>query len=270
MDHLSEGQLQAYADGELEGAAAHGVSAHVAACEACAQTLETLRSTAVRASAALAIIDRPAPTAAAYAEVVGAPVDAAVTSIEAHRSWGRPARVGFLKAAMLALFASGAAAAAIPGSPVQRWLGAAWERLAGGAEPAASEVERVEDVMEPPAVVRPAAEMASISIEPVEGTVQVLLVSEGALDVVRVTLVDGANATVEAESSDRVRFRTGPSLIEARGLGRGVVTVALPRGLARAVVRVDGQLLLEKDGAALHTPGSVIERSGDTILFRAP
>lgn len=269
MGHLTEGQLQAYLDGEVEGAAARGLAAHLEACATCARTLESMRATAARATRALALVDRPASTAAAFAEVVGAR-DASARRIDAHRSWGRPARVGFLKAALFVLFAGSAAAAVIPGSPVQRWLGAAWDRLSGGAAPA-PEVVPVQPDAEPAAAAEADAvpDVASISIEPADARLRVTLRDAGEAATVRVIFVDRAHATVETDASVNARFSTGPSTIEARGLGAGTVTVSLPRSLLYAIVAVNGQTLLEKDGANVHTPGSIIERSEDAIVFRA-
>lgn len=270
MGHLSEGQLQAYLDGEVEGAAARGLATHLEACATCTRMFAGMRTTAARATRALAWIDRPASTAAAFAEVVGAR-DASVRRIDAHRSWGRPARVGFLKAAMFVLFAGSAAAAVIPGSPVQRWLGDAWQRLSGTApEPAreAAPVPPADSEIAPLPEVTAPAEVASISIEPAEATLHVTLAGGHQTAAVRVVFVNGANATVETDASASARFSTGPSTIEARGLGAGTVTVSLPRSLAYAIIMVDGQTLLEKDGSSVRTPGPVVERSDDTIVFR--
>ncbi len=277
MNHLSEGQLQAYLDGQLEGAAVRSLSAHLEVCAACAATLATMRAAAVRAARALAWLDRPASTAATLdegsaartaagaPEVVGANDDVMVRNIDAHRSWGRPARVGFLKAAMLMFILSGAAAAAIPGSPVQRWLGGTWDRITGSAPDDAAPVQpaTVDEAAAPAPV-----ELASISIEPVDGTVRVVLEGAERVQAVRVELVDASSAAVATDAAAGTRFSTGPSRIQASGLGSGVVTVSLPRALARATVLADGHVLLEKQGATLRTPGTVVERTQDTIVFR--
>lgn len=276
MNHLSEGQLQAYLDGEVEGAAARSLAAHLEACAVCTATLDELRAAAVRTSHALAWLDRPASTAAAIqpgiaalaaeraTEVVGANGDARVTSIDAHRPWRRPARVGFLKAAMLALLVTGAAAAAIPGSPVQRWLIGAWTQMTG-PEPVVVEEPEVPETVEP----APApAELASISIEPIDGRLTVLLDGAAPGQSIRVVLVDEPTATVETDATAATRFSTGPSRIQATGLGRGSVNVLLPRSLAYARVVADGQLLLEKEGSAVHTQGDVVEQSDNVIVIR--
>lgn len=276
MNHLSEQQLQAWLDGEVEGAAARSLSAHLETCAACRSTLAEMRATAARVTNALAWLDRPASTAAAIqpgiaalaaeraTEVVGANGDARVTSIDAHRPWRRPARVGFLKAAMLALLVTGAAAAAIPGSPVQRWLIGAWTQMTG-PEPVVVEEPEVPETVEP----APApAELASISIEPIDGRLTVLLDGAAPGQSIRVVLVDEPTATVETDATAATRFSTGPSRIQATGLGRGSVNVLLPRSLAYARVVADGQLLLEKEGSAVHTQGDVVEQSDNVIVFR--
>lgn len=280
MNHLSEGQLQAYLDGEVEGADVRSLAAHLEACAVCAATLASLRAAAAHVSNALVWLDRPASTAAAVrpgiaapeaqraTEVVGANDDADVRPIHAHRLWGRPARVGFLKAAMLALFVSGAAAAAIPGSPVQRWLIGAWDQLTRPA-PVVVDEPVVEPVTEPaPPVAAP--ELASISIEPVDGRLSVVLEGAERVRSIRVAFVDAQSATVETEADAATRFSTGPSRIEATGLGSGTVHVRIPRNLVYARVVADGRTLLEKEGSTLRTPGDVVERSDNVIVFRAP
>jgi hypothetical protein len=267
MDHLTEGQLQAYLDGEVEGAQAQSLAAHLETCGQCARAFAEMRAAAERVSLALGFIDRPAPTAAAFVAVVGANPDVSVRSIAAHRSWGRPARVGVLKAAMLALFATGAAAAAIPGSPVQRWLGTAWQRLTGAEAVATVETEATTPDVEPTPAEAP-ARPASISIEPVDGVIAVTLRDIGRAEALRVVFVDNDRATVEAEGGADARFRTGPSSIEAIGLGAGLVTVSLPRSLRELSVSVDGNVLLEKQDGTLRTAGTVLERTQDTIVFR--
>ncbi|HEU5209390.1 MAG TPA: zf-HC2 domain-containing protein [Longimicrobiales bacterium] len=281
MNHLSEGQLQAFLDGEVEGAAARSLAVHLEACAVCTDTLAGMRATAVRVSHALAWLDRPASTAAAIqpgitalaaeraTEVVGANDDADVLRIDAHRSWGRPARVGFLKAAMLALLVTSAAAAAIPGSPVQRWLIGAWDQLTR-PDPVSVQEPDAPGTIGPATAPATSTELASISIEPVDGRLTVLLDGAERVQSIRVVLVDAPTATVETEASAATRFSTGPSRIQATGLGSGVVHVLLPRSLAYASIVADGQTLLQKEGTTLQTPGDVVERSDNVIVFRAP
>lgn len=269
MNHLTEGQLQAHLDGEVESAQAQSLAAHLEVCAVCARALGEMRAGSERASLAFGLLDRPAPTAAAFAAVVGANEDVSVKSIAAHRSWGRPARVGILKAAMLALFTTGAAAAAIPGSPVQRWLGTAWDRLTGDRTETNAEVVVPETTDAPaPAVAESTPRAASISIEPVDGVVEIILRDVGNAEAVRVVFVDDPRATVEAEGGADARFRTGPSSIEAIGLGTGLVTVSLPRDLHTISVSVDGNVVLEKRDGTVHTSGTVSEQTSDTIVFR--
>lgn len=281
MNHLSEGQLQAFLDGEVEGAAARSLAVHLEACAVCTDTLAGMRAAAVRVSHALAWLDRPASTAAAIqpgitalaaeraTEVVGANDDADVLRIDAHRSWGRPARVGFLKAAMLALLVTSAAAAAIPGSPVQRWLIGAWDQLTR-PDPVSVQEPDAPGTIGPATAPAASTELASISIEPVDGRLTVLLDGAERVQSIRVVLVDAPTATVETEASAATRFSTGPSRIQATGLGSGVVHVLLPRSLAYASIVADGQTLLQKEGTTLQTPGDVVERSDNVIVFRAP
>ena len=87
---------------------------------------------------------------------------------------------------------------------------------------------------------------------------------------IRVMLVDGPDASVETDADAATRFSTGPSRIEASGLGAGTVTVLLPRSLVHATVVADGQRLLVKDGSTLQPHAEVEEQTAGTVVFRVP
>ena len=268
MEHATEGRLQAYLDGEMGGSERMALAAHLDVCGQCGSALEELRAHAFGFHHAVALLDRPAPTAAAYEEVVGASAEPAVLQLEAHRSWGRPARVGFLKAAMLTLVLAGAAAAAMPGSVLQRWLGSAWDRLTDREE-AASTADAPPAVVEDAPIAAPAAVApASISIEPADGAVRVVLQGAAAGARISVRFIDGPRASVTALDAPESRFRTGPGRIEALGLSNGNVVIEMPRGLLSAELEVNGRSFMVQRAGELQLDGPNAERNGDTIVFR--
>src|SRR5690606_6379128 len=108
MDHAAEGTLQAYLDGEIDGATEVALRDHVVACAVCAAELEVLREADRRTGEALALLD-----------VVAAPMLRAQAAIARERRGGMRSLRGIgaaslAKAAMLLLVLAGAGAAAIP------------------------------------------------------------------------------------------------------------------------------------------------------------
>lgn len=238
MDHAGEGQLLAYLDGELSAAERAAVSAHLAACTACAEELSVLEEASRQFAASLRLLDSvaPAPT----------PVEAVLARAKAERV--AAVRRTLLRAAGIVLFLAAGGAAAMPGSPLRQWVQAAWERRAelfGGERQGQA----------PPAV---APEPAGVDATPVDGRIHISLVDlpEGAE--VRIRLVDSPVAWVEVPTGgDRpVRFVRGAGRVEVSGGGAGVVRVDLPRGVADARVEVDGELRVFKDGDTLRFAGS--------------
>ena len=252
MGHAAEGSLQAYLDGELDGTAETELSRHLVACTTCAAELEALRSIHVRAGAALALLDVPAP-----------PVfqaRAAVARRQGSRS-GTFLSLGgrsLAKAAMLLLALAGAGAAAIPGSPVRRAVEDTLARVAQwlGADQEAPVVQ----VEQPPfsdSDIEVRTDGAGVL--PANGQVRfVLLAPAEPVDLV-VTLSDSDVARVEtAMEQSEVSFRTRAGLIQVSGLGRGTVRVMIPRTVPEATVELGGRVLVSKSGSLLRSaaPGS--------------
>src|SRR5690606_41909693 len=99
MDHAGEGQLLAYLDGELSAAERAAVSAHLAACTACAEELSVLEEASRQFAASLRLLDSvaPAPT----------PVEAVLARAKAERV--AAVRRTLLRAAGIVLFQIGRA-----------------------------------------------------------------------------------------------------------------------------------------------------------------
>lgn len=269
MAHPSEGTLQAYLDHALSAEDRVGVAAHLEHCPACRAELELLARAAAVASAALALLDAPADLASARAAVTSR-----ATATEAERA-REPVRIGpavpelrraFLRAAVLILATAAVAAAAIPGSPLHRWLVRAWHEVVAPQGP-----ETV-PALPPPAVRVPAepeaaapSPTAGVSVLPVGDRVRIVFDRLAPETVVQVVLVDAREATVEASGqAASARFDTGPGRIEMIGGGAGEVQVKVPRAVGRASVESNGKLLLFKEDARIRvfspadTVGSVL------------
>ncbi len=253
--HVTEGTLQAYLDDELAAADRESVASHLAVCSACTSELTLLESASGHLAALLAGADLPAP------EVAPDPFTRARWS---RRAIG--ARRTLSRAAVLLVFAAGAVAAAVPGSPLHEalkelWSGAA-ARFSSAPAPAAPAPEPE------PAPAAGADRVSSVSVEPLGGSVSYTIVDAGPATRVHVRLVDGPIGGVEARGeASQARFRTGPGRIEVRRIPSGDLTVLIPRGAQSATVRVDGRTLLSKEGDHLRLLAAPADSSAEEIVF---
>ncbi len=245
MKHLDEGTLQALADGELPAGERRAAEAHLAGCGACAGELAGLRADHSTLAAALARVDVAPPTAAAQMSLRRRRAAAA-------SAWGGEARRALLRAAVLVVALGGVAFAAVPGSPLRGWI---------------------DDVVAPPAAlptVKPAAPApapapaapppaSGVSMLPDEGVVRVVLNGAASGLRVRARLADGDLAEVSATGAAAgARFRGSSGRIEVLDAGPGEVLITLPRGASAAVVEVDGNVYVAKEGSRLRVtrPGT--------------
>jgi anti-sigma factor RsiW len=257
MSHATEGQLQAYLDGEAGGGDRASVQEHLRRCGECAAALAELRAVSESAAQAFALLDAPAPS-----------VRHALARFEAARG-ARPrrrfetGRRALVRAAMLVLAVAGVASAAIPGSPVRRWLAMATERVAGVLTPA--ERPAAEAPLPAPAM----EAMAGASAVPAQGRVRVVLAEVAEGTTVRVLLVDGGRAIVRADETSGARFTSGPGRVEARGVELGQIIVELPRNALVATVELDGQVVVSREGDALIARQvRLLEAEPGMVLFR--
>jgi Putative zinc-finger len=257
MTHLGEGTLQEMLDGELDPGARARAEQHLAACAECAEQVAELRGLGARASALLGLVEAHPPVLAAQA------------AFARHRRGGgalAQARRALPRAAVLVLVLAGAAAAAVPGSPVREWVG----RLA--VEPRATEQPAVTPPAPPVAVPEAPAAPApkAVSILPDGGRVRIVVSGSSPELRVRARLSSAPQAQVTATgAATTARFRTGPGRIEVVGAGPGEVVIDLPRSADAAVVEVNGRVFAAKDGSALRSLAPRVAGSAAEPVFRA-
>jgi hypothetical protein len=251
--HADDAVLLAYLDGELDDIRRAAVGRHLAGCAACAAELEELRLSAGGLAAALAHADLPAPTDAARA---------AVARRRAAPAGLRTARRALLRAALLVLGVAGAAAAAVPGSPVRRWI----ERAVAPA-PAPAPAPPVRTAQPEPAAEEAPAAGVSFPVE----NARVRVVIRGAGPALRVRTRVSSGSTVEVSATGpaaHARFRTGPGRVEVVGAEAGEVLVVLPAAAADATVEVDGAVVLAREGGVLRFPGPRPDSTAAGLVFR--
>jgi hypothetical protein len=256
MTHPGEGTLQALLDGELRFDERAEVELHMAECGVCAAEMMALRESSALLSAALPMVDLPAPaTEQARWRVEG----------RRRRKGAGSAGIALRRAAVLIVGSAAVLSATVPGSPVRQWLAERWD---GGA------------VTEHPATVREAvpaaatdetaapATPAGVSVRPAEGRMRVVLVDPADGVRLRVQLHDGDAVGVwTSGEGPAAHFRTAPDRIEVEGVRAGEVRVEIPRSGQHITLEVNGRVYLWKDGKQLRFSGPATDAVGPEILF---
>lgn len=254
MVHTSEGTLQAYLDGELSTAERDRVASHLAVCPACTAEAGALRSAAERFSLLVSGFDVPAP---------GLEPD----SITRFRWIERTmlARRILARAAVLLVFVSAAAAAALPGSPIRHLAVDLWNEARSLVAPAP---EAVAPAPAPTPEVE--APSAAVSVQPLRGRLH-FTISDAAPGIrVRVQLIDGDVGVVRASGKAMAaRFTTGVGHIQIGDVQGGDLIVQIPRSALSAVVRANGRALLLKQGDSLRLLSTPVDSSAAEIVFLA-
>jgi hypothetical protein len=268
MKHIHEGMILALRDGMLVDV---DVRDHVDVCGACAAALDDARARARTIQAALSDVGMPADLGAAKEAVrrrlsgaLGATGAEAAVPHPLARSRGAAAPRGASRrtaspsrhlgraAAILLLFA-GAAAAALPGSPVREWIGAL---VAPSPAPAA--VEQTPQAAPPE---------SGIAVNVRDGQIQVVVRGAMPGSLVEVVWVDAATAAVTAADGSTFTYRDGYVEVYA---SPGDLRVELPRWARMASVEVDGRIYVRRFSGDVEIPGPSSGTSGDRIRFVVP
>lgn len=256
MVHLTDGNLQAWIDGELAGEpeVEARVRHHVGACEECADRLTVLRQRSERFSRAMLALDE-----GTAAPADPGPLPLAATRGRARRPWRRTGW-GLARAAGLLLVVAGAASAIVPGSPVRSWIGVllsddrAPSIAVDDISPRGEGVEAVG-----PTVVGVAAD---------DGRVEVRLRDFGRDSKVHVRLTDAGRATVRVEDTGTgPRFVTAPGQLEVIGT-TGDVWVDLPRSAHESAVTVDGEPLVRVTDGEIRILRPAVDSLREEVVFR--
>lgn len=241
--HPTDGDLRAFLDGEVGPDERRTTREHLRGCRRCRDAADAMREAEEEVRRALALLDPPARA------------DEARRGVEARLrpSFG-PARSAVAKAALLILALGAGASAAVPGSPVRAWLGAAWSSVTGEQSPPGAAVTAAE---------------AGVRVAPSEGRIRVELSGVADGTPVRVRLTDRPTAGIAAPAGARFRSAEGSirATLDGTSSAAAEVRVELPRAVDRADVTVNGLPYLRVRGGEIQLPGPVPERSGDDYLF---
>lgn len=241
MAHPSEARLLALIHGELPTGTAAESRAHLAECTECASVLEALRTSDAEIGELLGMLDHPTPGVRPPAIVSRSP---------------RVRRAAL--AASLALLIAGAAAAAVPGTPLHRWIQSRLD-VSRDAGPSREHA---------PPPIRPNSSSGQ-SVGGVEvPTSRTLTVSFGTSEQggqLTVARTDRPNISLHAFGGD-VAYQIGEGSISVdnrRPAGRYELEV--PAGLRHLTVLLGGRVVFDSDSGHLEpTKRSIIPLSPES------
>jgi hypothetical protein len=269
MGHPDDGFFQAFLDGEVVGAEADELRGHLDRCDECRGRLEALEAASQASTDALLLLDREARLDQVRRRVFPRQAtDAGVGVMKGSSTPGRFWGLSLPKAASIALLLTGAAASALPGSPVRRWVVQGWESLTGQpaltpqTEQGAGEPEEL-----PPPTQETGLPETGAAIPVLDEGVEIWIHELPPEAELRVLWTDGEEAWIYAAEGTRFS-RTGRRL-EAYG-PPGPVRIEIPRGVQNLIVGLDDTVLLRKTGEDLEISGPAQERTPSEIRFEAP
>jgi hypothetical protein len=262
MRHVETGELQAYLDHEVTSDVRARIESHIHACAACAAELEQVRAHATLFATALNAVDMPAPAFTAFAAITAAR--------RAERK--RPAlfsRAALSRAAVLVIGLGAVASATLPGSPVRTWISDALRSIGVISTPAPTPAPAPAPGSVPAAPLAPETGVNTLSIQPAEGRVRVILTDVADDATIRIRLVSSNRANVQATGgAATARFRTAPGSLEVIGIEKGIVAIDLPRSVLDASVEADGRTLFRKRGEQLQLNQPVSTSKNSEFVFR--
>lgn len=275
MTHFSDGELQAYLDGEIKPDDKREVQSHLRSCPKCLAAVNQLEVAGRVATGALSELDTLPGVKTPRNE---AEERMRVIRRRAAGRRGRTRRQRLLAAGVILVIG---ASVALPASPLRAWLVRAWEQVVlvfdgAGTEPAlppgADSASGSTEGSPPPPEPRPEdasapAEEAGLHADASSLPVQILLHDLLPGTEIQVVFVEGTQAGIFAAVDSR--FRSGPGRLEAVVRGERA-RVEVPRGADNILLLADGQPLLEKYGDSLSVHGPVRERDAERILFVIP
>ena len=228
--HPSEATLLTLIHGELAAGLKTEVQAHLTYCADCASTVGELRAGDAQLSRLLGTLDHPVPRLDPPAAAAGTP------------RLRRP-----VLAASVALLVAGAVAAAVPGTPLQRWIH-------GRRDPSGHAETRPATPV--PARPAPADDQAAGGVEvPVSGGLIIAFGQPEPDGILTITVADRPDVSLRAFGG-AVAYQVGEGRIvvdNRRPAGRYALEV--PSGLRRLTVLLGGRVIFNSDGGRLATAG---------------
>jgi hypothetical protein len=254
MGHPAEGEIRAFLDGEALGSPEE-LRAHLESCSGCGATARLQSRALATVGEALSLLDVEPALERARAQILRREGEV--------RGAGARLRRNLPWAASFVILLTAGAAAALPGSPVRRWVSRGWEAILAPEAPAVAPDQGLDEAAGPEgALAAPGLVGATIPVSP-EG-LELHLRDLAATASLRILFVDGDQAGIFA--GEGTRFRSEAGRLVASNL-QGDVRMDVPRRAPRVLVVVNGETYLRKTEGGLEVLGPVRARTPTEIRF---
>jgi len=285
MGHLDEGLIQAFLDKETTGTESDRVRGHLATCAACQDQVRAHENRLERTGEALALLDSDPDLAVARSRALAWAASRGEGNNSAALSMGRETPEGptrhpsnawmpskrfwkspsLARAASIALFITGAAVTALPGSPVHRWIMDGWRSISGTTDTGTHQAEVEGDPSGAAQEDLPSRlQETGASILPGEDGVEIWIQGLSAAAGLTVLWTDGDQ--VRVFSGEGTSYRTAAGRLEASS-PTGPVRIEIPRAVRDLTLGANGTTLLRKVGGSLEVVAPTLSQTAQEIRF---
>lgn len=255
MGHPAEGEILAFLDGEAAGNL-DTLRAHLDSCKRCGALARRQSGAMATVAEALSLLDVEPGLEGARARILKRNAEGPAPGARIRRNLPR--------AASFVILLTAGAAAALPGSPIRRWVTRGWEAISHAEEPVNPTGQGIE-AGEPATAATADPGMVGATIPLRQGGLELVLRDLGAGASLRILLVDGGQAGIFAGEGTRFRSETGRLVASGPP---GDVTMEIPLRQPRVLVTVNGQPYLRKTDRGLEILGPVSSRTPTEIRFQ--
>jgi hypothetical protein len=233
------------------------VHSHVAECLVCRDTIDWCDRVRSDARDATAL---PAPALAweSISQRIGAQ-EKVVLPARAVPVLSYSDRRTYRYAVAAALLISTVVAAAVPNSPLRRWLNEAFSRPPAAVAP-------IMPLRSTP--VAPSEPETVLIVQPMDESVTVVLEQPAPGVRLRVRVSESGAVEVRASAgAANAQFRSGNGRLTISNAAAGEVTLTIPQALPRARIEVDGSVYLSKERGQLRIFAPVADTVGSEIVL---
>lgn len=274
IDHVEDGTILAYLDGELDGGTSSRVAAHLSECAGCRRRWEELSTASAVLASGLGALDVAPPERSpeelrrlGRRRTRERSKDRGEDGPAGRRTSGFP-RAALLKAAVLVLGVATAASAVVPGSPVRAWITDAVRAVTGTvAEGGASGTAIPDGEVADPTSAAQASGLQGVTI-PVTDSAVVRVPEPSSGLRLRIRSIRGGLLSVTGRGA---RYRAGSGAIEVTAVGEdGELHLGVPESASAVRVTAGGRTLVEGTGRSLRFRTARVDTVDDGYVVHVP
>lgn len=274
IDHVEDGTILAYLDGELDGETSSRVAAHLSECAGCRRRWEELSTASAILASGLDALDVAPPDRSAEelrrlrsGRARDRSDDRVEDGPDGTRPFGFP-RAALLKAAVLVLGVATAASAVVPGSPVRAWITDAVRAVAGTVVDEGGSGAAVPDGEVPDPTTAPQESGLQGVTIPVTDSAVVRVPEPSSGLRLRIRSIRGALLSVTGRGA---RYRAGSGTIEVTAVGDdGELRLGVPESASMVRITAGGSILVEGTGRSLRFRVARVDTVEDGYVVHVP